>query len=68
MGKRNFRNITELTGKAAQCTCGGAMSIWNYGSQYFGRCNICGEKTEIFRNSFAVINEQHKKCSLVLSK
>lgn len=61
MSKRNIRNITKLTGQVARCTCGGTMYIWNNGSQYFGRCNTCGEKSEVFSSSFAVINGQHKK-------
>ncbi len=61
MSKRSIRNITELTGMTAECKCGCSMQIYNYGSHYYGYCDVCGSKTTIYHSAFAVKNEQHKK-------
>lgn len=61
MSKRNIRNITELKGIVAECECGNKMQVYNYGSQYYGLCNICNRKTATYHSAFAVKNEQHKK-------
>ncbi len=61
MGKRHIRNLTEIIGITTECECGGVMTVWHYGSQYWGVCGSCGNKSEPYHSTFALRNEQHKK-------